>query len=71
MSYDVLRAMRTVCSFAQSVRNNQSGSAVWSKNDKQQADKDQNLKTIKTKEENGDLLQSELQAYRVYLNQCL
>jgi len=63
MSYDVLRAMRTVCSFAQSVRNNQSGSAGWSRNDKQQADK--NLKTIKTKEENGDLLQSALQPYRV------
>ena len=53
MSYDVLRAMRTVCSFAQSVRNNQTGSAVLSKNDKKQGDKAQNLKTIKTEEEKG------------------
>lgn len=53
MFYDVLRAMRTACSSAQSVRNNQTGSAVISKNDKQQGNKGQNLETIKTEKENG------------------
>ena len=46
MFYDALRAMRTDCSSAQSVRNNQIGSAVTSKTDKQQGNMDQNLKTV-------------------------
>lgn len=40
MFYDVLRAMRTACSCAQSVRNNQTECAIVSKNDKQPGNTD-------------------------------
>ena len=40
MCYDVLRAMRTAYSSVQSVRNNETGCAIVSKNDKQQGNKD-------------------------------
>lgn len=40
MFYDVLLAMRTACSCAQSVRNNQTECAIVSKNDKQPGNTD-------------------------------
>ena len=46
MFCDVLRAMRMACSSAPSVRNNQTGSTVVSKNDKQLGNSDQNLKNV-------------------------